>query len=65
MLSESDDKTALLWDAHSGRELRRLQGHSERVAAVALSPDGGLVLTGSEDKTARLWDTAEGNSFPL
>jgi WD40 repeat protein len=38
-----------------------LAGHTDRVEAVAFSPDGRRVLTGSFDNTARLWDPATGH----
>ena len=56
VLTGSEDKTARLWDAQSGKALRTFTGHSEEIKSVAFSPDGKQVLTGSEDKTARLWD---------
>jgi WD40 repeat protein len=60
VLTGSDDKTARLWDAASGGEIRQFHGHSGSVEAAVFSPDGNLVLTGSVDKTAVLWDTASG-----
>lgn len=60
VLTGSDDGTAALWEASSGRMLRRLKGHKASVWSVAFSPDGLLVLTGSADKTARLWGTESG-----
>ena len=54
------DKKAQLWDAATGKEVRRFNGHTSLINAVALSPDGRLALTGSADQTARLWDTATG-----
>jgi WD40 repeat protein len=52
-----------LWDAATGKELRRLTGHTSIVNAVALSADGRIALTGSADQTARLWDTATGKEI--
>jgi WD40 repeat protein/serine/threonine protein kinase/Flp pilus assembly protein TadD len=59
VLTGSDDSTARLWDAASGKLLRELRPGG-RVWAVAFSPDGKTVLTGSDDRTARLWDAASG-----
>jgi WD40 repeat protein/uncharacterized caspase-like protein len=60
VLTGSADRTALLWDARSGAEIRAFGGHSGEVTTVAFSPDGRSVLTGSEDTTARLWDVQTG-----
>jgi uncharacterized caspase-like protein len=54
------DNAAQLWDAATGREVHRLKGHTGWVHAVAVSPDGKLLLTGSYDGTARLWDATTG-----
>ena len=51
----SDDKTARLWDASTGKELAVLKGHESDVMSVAFSPDGTRLATGSDDNTARLW----------
>ena len=60
VLTGSDDGTARLWEAGSGKQVGVLEGHSDPVSSVAFSPDGKLVLTGSLDRTARLWETGSG-----
>ena len=43
-----------------GPELVSQRGHTGGISAMALSADGGLLLTGSEDGTAWLWDVSTG-----
>ena len=62
VVTASDDKTARLWDAASGKELQRLT-HDDGVHAASFSPDGRTVVTASKDKTARLWDAASGKEL--
>jgi WD40 repeat protein len=62
LLTGSNDKTARLWDAATGRPIGEPMQHQHWVTAVAFSPDGKAVLTaGGFDKTARLWDAADGH----
>ena len=58
IVTASDDKTARLWDAASGREIAALEGHEVPVNSAAFSPDGTRVVTASEDNTARIWDVS-------
>ena len=37
-----------------------LEGHKDRVCAVAFSPDGKHIVSGSYDKTIWLWDAETG-----
>jgi WD40 repeat protein len=57
----SEDFTAALWDAASGRQLTvpALQ-HDEKVNSAAFSPNGKWVVTASVDKTARVWSAETG-----
>jgi WD40 repeat protein len=55
VLTGSEDNTARLWDAATGKAVATLAGNTSSVLAVAFSPDRTRVLTGSDDGTARLW----------
>ncbi len=64
------DGNIVLADAASGKSLKRLSGHKERVWGVAWSPDGKQLLSaaGSWDKDsepgeARVWDVASGKTL--
>jgi len=35
-----------LWDGHTGKQLRTLVGHEDRINTVAFSPDGKILATG-------------------
>ena len=55
IVSASGDRTALVWDVETGRELIALIGHTSRISSVAFSPDGQRIVTASLDRTARVW----------
>ena len=41
--------------------LRSLEGHTGWVRAVAVSPDGRLIVSGSDDRTVKVWDLENGH----
>lgn len=57
-----------LWSATSGQYLRTLEGHTNRVNALAFSPDGAQLASASggnarRDNTFRLWDVTTGTEL--
>ena len=55
----SADCTAKLWNAN-GTLLRTLEGHTDRLARMAMHPMGDHLATASFDMTWRLWDLESG-----
>jgi WD40 repeat protein len=53
-------KVIRLWDAATGKELQRLQGHGTYVCSLAFSPDGTRLATGLQNATALVWDLTPG-----
>ncbi len=51
-------------DANTGERIAELVGHDERVAALAFSPDGDVLVTGSWDRSIRLWDANAFRTLP-
>jgi hypothetical protein len=47
------------WDVKSGEVVGELRGHDAGVVAIALSPDGAMLLSGGTDCTARIWNLAD------
>jgi hypothetical protein len=56
VVTASNDKTARIWDAHSGTEIAVLTGHDLPLSSAAFSGDGTRMVTASWDKTARIWN---------
>ncbi|NER32401.1 MAG: hypothetical protein F6J89_33600, partial [Symploca sp. SIO1C4] len=61
LVSGGVDQTVRLWSIEQARCLHVLEGHRERVWAVAFSADGQQVVSCSADETIRLWDVASGD----
>jgi WD40 repeat protein len=59
IVTASDDRTAMVWDARSGLELFDLL-HPDRVWNATFNPSGTLIATAALDGIARIWDANDG-----
>jgi WD40 repeat protein len=55
-----NNTTVVVWDVATGQERLNLDGHTDVVFGLAISPDGQRLATIAYDRTARLWDLTSG-----
>ena len=53
-----EDNVVRVWEVVGGTEVARFEAHRDRINALAVSADGGLLASASQDDTFRLWDVA-------
>jgi WD40 repeat protein/DNA-binding XRE family transcriptional regulator len=63
--TSSDDNTARLWEAATGKPLLVFSGHTDGVQGITFSVDGKHIFTTSRDRTAREWDVSTGRQVRL
>jgi RNA polymerase sigma factor (sigma-70 family) len=56
-------KTIVVWEAATGKERLRLDGHQDSTSCVVFSPDCRTLASASWDNTIRLWDLATGKEL--
>jgi hypothetical protein len=65
VLVGGDDGVTRLWEAATGKEVRKFERHAGGVSSLALSPDDKYLVTGSNANTARLWEVETGKVLQL
>ncbi len=76
LLAGSLVHTEKVWDTQSPAQLRKISllagtllrtyhGHSERVQALAWSPDSSRIASGSSDETVQIWDVTTGTQVGI
>jgi WD40 repeat protein len=58
--SGGDDGIVRLWEAGTGKPLKRLEGHRATVQFLEFSRDGRRLASASDDATAKVWDAKTG-----
>lgn len=61
LVAGGGNKDATLWAISAGKSLRRFEGHTKEVVALALSNDGEQLVTLSKDQSIRTWSVAGGD----
>jgi eukaryotic-like serine/threonine-protein kinase len=61
--SSTSNPIVKVYEAETGNELLTLIGHSKRIRAVDVSPDGKMIATGSLDGTVRIWNAETGEEL--
>lgn len=65
IVSGSNDMTLILWNAHTGEQIKVFEGHTVGVKCVAYSPDGQYIVSGADDNNLILWDVETGKPVKI
>ena len=64
-VSCGEDRSFFVWDVSSGNVTRRIQGHPQKINAVALNKDATVAVTASYDQTVKCWDLRASSRDPI
>jgi eukaryotic-like serine/threonine-protein kinase len=60
LVTASADKTAKIWDSHTGQLIAQPLVHNSGVILAEFSPDGKYVVTATAESMAHIWDVDTG-----
>ncbi len=58
--SSNEEYGLYVWDVVTGRQVRRMSGHTDGVEVVIYSSDGRYIASGGVDRTVRVWAAIDG-----
>lgn len=56
LMAAIEQRTILLWDLRTGRQLGRLDGHTQTVLSLTFSEDGAFLASGDNRGECKIWD---------
>jgi WD40 repeat protein len=59
-MDDKDRQSMHLWNARTGKEIHRFQGHEDTIHSIKFSSDGKMLISASDDKSIRFWDILTG-----
>lgn len=64
---EEDENRISLWDTQTGRLVKTLKGHADRISdgGLAFHPSGQWLVSASHDKRVRIWDIKTGKTLHI
>jgi WD40 repeat protein/uncharacterized caspase-like protein len=62
-VTSSYDKTAILWDAATGKQLLVFKGHNKAVWMAQFHPNGKNIISGASDNNVIIWDKKTGKAI--
>lgn len=60
VVSMAENKTLVVWDPDTGRDLASLVGHTDGINGFVVSPEGTRIVSASWDHTLKVWDVETG-----
>ena len=61
-----NDNSVRLWNVGTGKELKKLEGHSRYVTCVQFNPtDPSQVVSGSRDSRIKVWNVSDGKCLQI
>ncbi|AFY35308.1 serine/threonine-protein kinase [Calothrix sp. PCC 7507] len=63
IIASNSDRTIKLWNLATGESISTLNGHSQKVNVVDITPDGRTLVSGSDDNTIKVWNIATGKQI--
>ncbi len=60
---EGDEMSVKIWETRTGKLVKTIDTHSDRITSASFSPDGRYLLTTAHDQHALVWDVQSGELY--